>query len=222
MALAGRMDRLVVVSPYRIEKSGCVSRSTTVCGVGVAIDATVAMLDAAAAPVFGLSTRSSDALTSADVSGLPSSNRTPERKVNVTLLASLLNVQPVARSGTTWRLELRVTSGWYIRPRACRSRKLVAICGSSFCTLEVLPTTKGPLPVPELELAGLLLPLELQAARPILSATSAAAGAPRRDSEARGMFPPGGGGARGRRFGWASRSCGPGACASPARPARWM
>ena len=111
IALAGRMDRLVVVSPYRIEKSGCVSWSTTVCGDGVEIDATVAMLDAAAAPVFGLSTRSSEALTSADVSVLPSSNLTPERKVNVTLLLSLLNVQLAARSGTTCRLELRVTSG---------------------------------------------------------------------------------------------------------------
>ena len=137
------MDRLVVVSPYKIEKSGCVSCSTTVCGNGVEIDATVAMLDAAAAPVFGLSTRSSEALTSADVSVLPSSNLTPERKVNVTLLLSLLNVQLVARSGTTCRLELRVTSGWYTRPRACRSRKLVAICGSSFCTLEVLAITKA-------------------------------------------------------------------------------
>jgi len=137
-------------------------------------------------------------LGAADVSVLPSSNLTPDRRVNVTLLLSLLNCQLVARSGTTWRLELRVTSGWYTRPRACRSRKLVAICGSSFCTLEVLAITKGVLVVLGLELDGVLLPLELQAARPILSATSAAAGAPRRDSEARGMFPPGGGGARER------------------------
>src|SRR5580700_8473068 len=43
IALAGRMDRLVVVSPYRIEESGCGSGSRTVCGVGVENDATVAM-----------------------------------------------------------------------------------------------------------------------------------------------------------------------------------
>src|SRR5580700_8563438 len=80
--------------------------------------------------------------------------------------------------------------------------------------MEVLAITKGALLVLALEFAG-VLPLELQAARPILSATRAAAGAPRRDSEARGMFPPGGGGARGRQFGRAFRSWGPGQARGP-------
>ena len=92
----------------------------------------------------------------------------------------------------------------------------MAICGSSFCTLEVLAITKGALLVLVLEFEFAdVLPLELQAARPILSATRAAAGAPRRDSEARGMFPPGGGGARGRQFGRAYRSWDPGQAHGP-------
>src|SRR5580693_7669069 len=53
IALAGRMDRLVVVSPSRIEKSGCASCRVTVCGVGVVMPVTVPMLEAAAAAVLG-------------------------------------------------------------------------------------------------------------------------------------------------------------------------